>query len=88
MADLGSQAQKWAVAIVGLFVLSTLAVALFPLITKSFSSAGALVNATETSSGDATYATFIGAVPTILIIVFLVALILGVIGMLKVGKRR
>jgi len=88
MADLANTAQKWAVGIVGIFVLAVLAGALFPLIKTQFSARGALVNATETTAGDATYATFIGAVPTILVIVFLVALILGVIAMLKMGKHR
>lgn len=81
--NLGNTASKWAVAIVGVFVLATLATALLPLITTQFASNGALDNATGND-----YTTFIGAVPTILIIVFIVALILGVIAMLKFGKDR
>jgi ABC-type arginine transport system permease subunit len=83
MADLANTAQKWAVGIVGVFVLAVLASALLPLITTEFAANGALDNAT--SNG---YTTFLGAVPTILIIVFIVALILGVIAMLKMGKHR
>ncbi|MCX6654334.1 MAG: hypothetical protein NTY03_04335 [Candidatus Bathyarchaeota archaeon] len=83
MVDLAGTAQKWAIGIVGVFVLAVLATALLPLITTEFASNGGLDNATGNS-----YTTFIGAVPTILIIVFIVALILGVIAMLKFGKHR
>jgi hypothetical protein len=91
MADLGTQAHKWTVALVGVFVLALMAAALFPMITGTngvFRSNGPLDNATESTAGAHTYATLLGAVPTILVIVFIVALILGVIAMLKTGKRR
>ena len=83
MADLGSTAQKWALAIVGVFVLGVIATALLPLITVQFAASGGLDNATGND-----YTTFLAAVPTILIIVFIVALIIGVIAMLKTGKHR
>lgn len=83
MADIGSQAQKWAVAIIGIFVLATLATALIPLIVTQFASNGSLDNATGNS-----YTSLLSAVPLILIIVFVVGLILSVIAMLKMGKHR
>ena len=79
---MGATAQKWALAIVGVFVLAVLATALLPLITTQFAANAGLDNATGND-----YTTFIGAVPTILIIVFIVALILGVIAMLKMGGK-
>lgn len=83
MVDIGSQAQKWALSIVGIFVMATLAIVLLPLIVTQFASNGPLDNATGNS-----YTTVVAAVPTILIIVFIIVLILGVIGMLKMGKHR
>lgn len=83
MADIGSIAQKWAYAIVGIFVVATIATALIPLIVTQFAGSGALDNATGNS-----YTVLLSAVPLLLIIVFVVSLILMVIGMLKMGKHR
>jgi MFS-type transporter involved in bile tolerance (Atg22 family) len=81
--DLGATAQKWAIAIVGIFVLGTLATVLFPLITEQFADNGALDNATGNS-----YTSLLGAVPTLLIIVFIIALVIGVVAMLSFRKNR
>jgi p-aminobenzoyl-glutamate transporter AbgT len=80
---LGGEVHKWATLVIGLVVLALIAVAFFPMVTRQFHANGALDNAT----GNA-YPTLIGLVPTLLIIIFVVGLVLGIVAMLKGGKRR
>lgn len=81
--DIGGTAQKWALAIVGLVVLAYLGTALFPMITDQFKAEGGLDNATGNG-----FTSLLGSVPTLMIVIFVIALILGVVGMLAFRKNR
>jgi len=116
--DIASTAQKWAVGIVGVFVLAVIAVSLFPLVTSQFKAKStfdnstcdlwntttrACIEATGVGCSDIptnvtgiidancvtnSFTTFSAVVPVILVIVFLIALILGIVAMLKYSKHR
>jgi hypothetical protein len=101
---IGETANKWALYIVGFLILGVLGTALIPLATTQFASNGGFYNSTCTGNltkvdypADNTtifncvsnsYSAFSGAVPTILVIVFIVSLIVLAVSLLKYGKHR